>query len=173
MAGESVAKLPLGQKIPAAAEFDSRQLGIKTWFPDLDYTVAGVKPHLTSMQVEAVLCRLSNSTPIAPGTNIKFKVAGTEVDVVTAGGDVAHGQVDPYLNANVVQGDVFWVIVSGPTIQTAGGAISANASIRTGASGRAVSNDYSTATHTAYGIAIAAAAGAASKFRALVDFARR
>lgn len=168
MTAENIAPLPLGQKYKDGLE--DRKLGLECFFPDLDYLAVGVHPQLTAMRVTAVLAKMSGSTAIAPGANVVWDKARSTFDVVAVAGDVPNGQVDPYLNANVANGEVCWIITGGPTIVTSGGAIAAGASIKSGAAGKAITNDYSSNPHTAYGMMIEAASGADVKKRAFVNF---
>lgn len=171
---ENLAPMPLGQKIKASlGGLEDRKLGLESWFPDCDYAATGMKVQLSAQRVHCVLARMSGTTPIAPGSNVVWDKAQSTFDIVAGNGDVANGQVDPYLNANVVTDDVCWVIVDGPTLVTSSAAIAAGASIKTAASGKAASNDYSSNPHTAYGMMIEAASGADQKKRAYVNFATR
>jgi hypothetical protein len=168
---ENLASMPLGQKMKGGLE--DRKLGLESWFQDCDYTAPGTKIQLSAQRVKCVLARMSGTTPIAPGANIAWDKARSTFDVVAGAGEVANGQVDPYLNANIAQDEVCWIVIEGPTLVTASAAISAGASIKTAADGKAVTNDYSSNPHTAYGMMIEAATQANQKKRAYVNFETR
>lgn len=167
---ENSASMPLGQRMTS---LDGLKLGLETWFPDLDYTRPGVKPQLSAQRIRAVLARLAvGSTAIVPGANVVFDVPNTVFDAVAASAVVANGQLDPYLSSNAVAGDICWIILEGPTLINAGGTIAAGVSIKTGAAGVAVTNDYSSNGHTAYGMTMEAAA-VNQKKRAYVQYQTR
>ena len=161
---DATANYPLGQKITAG--FAENQLGQETWFADRNYD-GDLKTDYSSREVHCVLVELeAGASAVAPGSFVKWTAPGTKVNIAGLG-DHACGQVDPYLNANVTEGERFWVITDGPGLVTASAAISAGAPIKTAASGKVVTNDYANSTGVGYLIAAASADG--DKRRALLD----
>jgi len=140
MASPATPPYPLGQNM--GTSLPAFLVGHSASFADLDYTATGVKPTLSSMMIEAVLVKSVSATALVPGTIVKWSVPGTVIAAVTGASESPAGVVDPYLTASVAQNEYFWLIKRGPCNVLSSDAISANAAVRSAASGKAVTTDY-------------------------------
>lgn len=142
-------------------------LGVHKVFLDVD---PRNQPVASNETVECVAVKNTSGGALLPKTLVKFKAGAilTEVDGSADDASVRVGVVDEYLPAaGVPVNEVFWVVVKGPTtiLKTTGAAISAGAMVSAAASanaGRVLAG--STAP---VGLAIAAAASAATEVRVL------
>ena len=94
---------------------------------------------LTNRRRRAVLVRNDSGAALSPGTLVNWKsgYVGKRVDAKTDTGlQAVAGVVDPELNADVADGDLFWLIKEGPVTVTAAGAISSNSMITNAALGK-------------------------------------
>jgi hypothetical protein len=162
----AVAQYPLGQAI--GTSFPDAWLGSQASFADLDYDAIDPKPTLSGHMVDCILVKQTGATAIAPGSVVKWSVAGTEVAAVAGANEVPAGVVDPYRTTSVAQGEAFWLITRGPALVLSSAAIAANAPVRTAASGQTVTTDYST-EQASVGVQITAATDAAQLRRTFVD----
>lgn len=165
---DATANYPIGQKIKDG--FGDNLLGQESWFPDRNYNVDG-KTELSKREVRCVLAKMGGTagvtSDIAPGSFVALDADGTSFSEVSDQTEVANGQVDPYLSADVAVGDRVWLIEKGPSIVTSGSSYSAGAALRTADGGKVETNTYS--DHSAVGKAIEEATAADQKLRALVD----
>ena len=156
----------LGYKGPTNSP--SKEKGTEAAFQDLDYLATGVKSQLSNMMVNAVWVRQTGATAIAPGSCVKWSVPGSEIAAVAGSNEAACGVVDPYLTSSVAQNEYCWVIYKGPARVIASAAISANAAIKTAASGKVATTDY-TDVEASVGRLITAAGADGDVRRALID----
>ncbi len=94
---------------------------------------------LTNRRRRAVLVRNDSGAALSPGALVNWKsgYVGKRVGGKTgAGVQAVAGVVDPELNADVADGDLFWVIKEGPVTVTAAGGISSNSMITNAATGK-------------------------------------
>lgn len=171
MSSDAVALYPLGQKVSDAFA-NANMIGVETHFEDRDYSAVGVKPTKTPAQVHAVLVKNTGAGALAPGSIVKWSVPGQSVAANAGLNEIGCGIVDPYLNSSVAQNEVFWMIVKGPVPVLSSAAVAANAPVKTAASGKSVTSDYSSTAIAAatFGKQIDAAGGADELKRVLVDF---
>jgi len=162
----AVAQYPLGQAI--GTDFPDSWLGSRVSFADVDYTANDPKPTLSGFMVDAILVKQTGATAIPPGSVVKWGVAGLSVAAVAGANEAPAGVVDPYRSTSVAQNEAFWLIVHGPALVLSSDAISANAPVRTAASGKTVTTDYST-EQASVGIQITAATAADQLRRTFVD----
>jgi hypothetical protein len=102
--------------------------GVQKVFTDYDPRTSNMGVFLSNRPVTCVAVRNTSGGPLLPGTVVRFKATAIldEVDAPAAAPDDGPmGVVDEYLPATgVADGDVFWVVVSGPVaIRTAGGVV--------------------------------------------------
>lgn len=157
---------PLGQAM--GSTFPSHMAGHQASFSDLDYDAVGVPSTLSAQMVEAVIVKQTGATAIAPGSIVKWSVPGKEIAAVAGANEVACGVVDPYLTASVAQNEYCWVIQRGPCKVLSSAAIAAAAPIRTAASGKAVTTDY-TNPEASVGVQVTAATAGDQLKRAIID----
>ena len=170
---QEVAQYPLGQSIPSTESASDGLLGAETYFPDLDYNASGVKPTLSGCMVHARLMK-NAGTAVNAGTLVKWSAAPTEFNGLAGSGEQACGVVDPYIGGGtgtVAQNAKCWVIFYGPCDVTSSAAFSANAHLKTAASGKAVTSTNSDATDI--GVAIEAATAGDQLKRAFIDIMNR
>jgi hypothetical protein len=98
------------------------------------------KLKLSNRTVDCIAVKNVSGGTLAPGAIVKFRAnngttdagdAGlSQVDGVAASTDTLYGVVDEYLTASVPDQEVFWLVVSGPSVvKKVTGAISANAAL--------------------------------------------
>lgn len=98
------------------------------------------KLKLSNRTVECIAVKNVSGGSLAPGSVVKFRAnngttdagdAGlSQVEGVAASTDALYGVVDEYLTANVPNGEVFWLVVSGPSsVKKVTGALTANAAL--------------------------------------------
>ena len=182
MSADAVSLLELGRKFPAdlsdrpyigqPTNFAGRgRIGATAMFQDNDRdpNQRSVQIQLSGMNVEARLVVSDSAAAMAPGSAVKFTAPGTNVEQAGAA-DIVHGVVDPFLDADVEQNDVFWVIIEGPGKVVSSAAIAVNDSVVAAASGQAVTAAAS--AELTYAKAIEAAAGAGELIRAYISCRR-
>ena len=100
-------------------------------FTDTDPRTSNAGVFLSNRAVTCVAVRNTSGAPLLPGAVVKFKKTAIldEVDGVAAAvTDAPLGVVDEYLPASgVANGDVFWLVVSGPTAITTAATLAAGA----------------------------------------------
>lgn len=119
----------------AVASADPRNgtsfIGSVKVFSDVDPRVTNTGVRLSNRLVTCVAVRNTSGAPLLPGAVVKMKKAAIldEVDGVAAAvTDAPLGVVDEYLPAaGVANGDVFWLVVSGPTAITTAATLAAGA----------------------------------------------
>jgi hypothetical protein len=135
-------------------------------FTDADPRVTNTGILLSNRPVTCVAVRNTSGAPLLPGAVVKFKKAAIldEVDGVAAAvTDAPLGVVDEYLPASgVANGDIFWLVVSGPVAITSTGALVAGALVTVTAGAAATG----TATNA---IGVVISPPAAGKARVLVN----
>jgi len=135
---------------------------------------------LTNRRRRAVLVR-NDSGALSPGTVVNWKngYVGKRVGGKTGAGiQAVAGVVDPELNADVANGDLFWLIKEGPVTVTAAGKINSNAMITNAGDGKVQSIPTSPASATEaqsnaimmIGLAMSSASAAGDTLRAYVRF---
>ncbi|HPZ86105.1 MAG TPA: hypothetical protein PLR82_07120 [Bacillota bacterium] len=135
---------------------------------------------LTNRRRRAVLVR-NDSGALSPGTVVNWKngYVGKRVGGKTGAGiQAVAGVVDPELNADVANGDLFWLIKEGPVTVTAAGKINSNAMITNAAAGKVQSIPTSPASATEaqsnaimmIGLAMSSASADGDTLRAYVRF---
>lgn len=154
MSADAVARIGLGRKFPAA--YKDRPLGGTAMFAHLDRDAIPYEQTLSGQMAQARLVSNSGATALKPGQRVKYTAPGTKVEGAVAA-DQAAGYVDPWLNADVAQDEVFWIIEAGPTKVLSGAAFSANAALNGDANGKSVTGAVDLTTS---GRAIAAATAA-------------
>jgi hypothetical protein len=100
-------------------------------FTDTDPRTSNAGVFLSNRPVTCVAVRNTSGAPLLPGAVVKFKKAAIldEVDGVAAAvADAPLGVVDEYLPpVGVANGDVFWLVVSGPAAVTTAATLAAGA----------------------------------------------
>jgi len=135
---------------------------------------------LTNRRRRAVLVR-NDSGALSPGALVNWKngYVGKRVGGKTGAGiQAVAGVVDPELNADVANGDLFWLIKEGPVTVTAAGKINSNAMITNAAAGKVQSIPTSPASATEaqsnavmmIGLAMSSASADGDTLRAYVRF---
>lgn len=104
----------------------------KTWiFEDIDWTniANGVKPYRSGKYVKCKLVRNASGGALLPKRFAKYKIDGATADIfggqVSGYGDTVGqvgGVVDEFLPAaGAAANDLFWLVVSGPSLMTTAG----------------------------------------------------
>jgi hypothetical protein len=100
-------------------------------FTDTDPRTSNAGVFLSNRAVTCVAVRNTSGAPLLPGAVVKFKKAAIldEVDGVAAAvTDAPLGVVDEYLPpVGVANGDIFWLVVAGPTAITTAATLAAGA----------------------------------------------
>lgn len=101
--------------------------GVKKTFRDVDFAATtSPKPMLSGLDVDCVLVRNASASALTPGLLVKYTTGyhGRRVAITSSANEACAGIVDPSLPAAGVRvGDLFWMIVKGPTLvsKTTGG----------------------------------------------------
>jgi hypothetical protein len=144
-------------------------IGSQKAFTDYDPRTNNAGVFLSNRAVSCIAVRNTSGAALLPGQVVRFKKTAilTEVDSVAASiADAPLGVVDEYLPATgVVNNDVFWLVVSGPTAIKTAATLAPGALVGVGAGGQAVAG----AAGTSVGVAISATANGA--VRTLVNAA--
>lgn len=140
--------------------------GSQKVFSDTDPRTSNAGVHLSNRLVHCIAVRNTSGNALLPGAVVKFKKAAIldEVDgAAAAATDAPLGVVDEYLPATgVANGDVFWLVVSGPT------AINTAANLAAGALVTATAGAAASGT-AANSIGVVISASAAGKVRTLLN----
>jgi hypothetical protein len=100
-------------------------------FTDTDPRTSNAGVFLSNRAVTCVAVRNTSGAPLLPGAVVKFKKTAIldEVDGVAAAvADAPLGVVDEYLPPiGVANGDIFWLVVAGPTAITTAATLAAGA----------------------------------------------
>ena len=135
-------------------------------FTDTDPRTNNAGTFLSNRHVTCIAVRNTSGAPLLPGAVVKFKKAAIldEVDgVAAAATDAPLGVVDEYLPATgVANGDVFWLVVSGPAAITTAAALVAGALVTSTAGAAATGT-----AANAIGVVISAPVG--GKVRTLLN----
>lgn len=141
--------------------------GSQKVFTDYDPRTNNAGVFLSNRLVNCIAVRNTSGAAMLPGQVVKFKKTAilTEVDGPAAStADAPFGIVDEYLPATgVANGDVFWLVVSGPVAIKTAATLSAGSPVTVGAGGEAVAGT----TANAIGVVITAAAN--GRVRSLVN----
>jgi hypothetical protein len=121
----------------------SKVIGARTTFLDENPIL---RKKLSNRTVDCVAVKNSSGGALAPGSIVKFKAhdggATTAEDIglayisgVAASTDVLVGVVDEYLTNSVPDGEVFWLVIAGPSaaLKVTGTAVTANGSVNVSA----------------------------------------
>jgi hypothetical protein len=131
-------------------------LGSVKVFSDVDPRTTNTGIVLSNRLVTCVAVRNTSGAALLPGTVAKFKKSAilTEVDgAATAIANAPIGVVDEYLPASgVANGDIFWLVTSGPTAIMTSATFAPGALVGIGAGGTAAVG----AAGTSIGVAISA-----------------
>lgn len=140
--------------------------GSQKVFTDADPRTSNSGLFLSNRPVTCIAVRNVSGAPLLPGAVVKFQKADVINNVdgtAAAATDAPLGVVDEYLPASgVANGDVFWLVVSGPTAITTAATLAAGALV-TATAGAAATG---TAAN-AIGVVISAPAG--GKVRTLLN----
>ncbi|MAH50419.1 hypothetical protein CMI37_31650 [Candidatus Pacearchaeota archaeon] len=113
--------------------------GLTKEFPDVDFSVSGVKTRNSNNKVTCRLVKNSSGGALLPSVVVEYKAGAVFQEVDAAAGATAHpaGVVDEYLPAaGVPDGSWFWIVVHGPTKAIdSGSGITAEVPVATAASG--------------------------------------
>lgn len=126
-----------------AADQGTSVTGTQKTFTDTDPRTSNASQWLSNRAVTCIAARNTSGGPLLPGTAVKFKAAALldEVDGNAATKVGLTGVVDEYLPAaGVADGDICWIVVSGPTAVTTSASLAAGASI-TFTAGKAAAGD--------------------------------
>jgi len=102
--------------------------GTQKTFTDTDPRTTHASLHYSNRPVTCIAVRNNSGGPLLPGTVVSFEAENilTAVDAASADGSGLTGVVDEYLPSDGVRdGDVFWVVVSGPTAITTAATVAA------------------------------------------------
>jgi hypothetical protein len=153
----------LGVSLPAQG---TSVTGSQKVFTDTDPRTNNAGVFLSNRMVTCIAVRNTSGAPLLPGAVVKFKKSAIldEVDgVAAAATDAPLGVVDEYLPpSGVANGDVFWLVVSGPV------AITTAATLAAGALVTATAGAAATGT-AANAIGVAISAPANGRVRTLVN----
>lgn len=146
----------------ALASADSRNgtavTGSQKAFTDSDPRNTNTGIHLSNRPVSCIAVRNTSGAALLPGQAVKFKKTAilTEVDGAAASlADSPLGIVDEYLpSTGVANGDIFWLVVSGPTAIKTAAAFVPGGLVGVGAGGAAVAGT----AGASVGVAISAVA---------------
>jgi hypothetical protein len=131
-------------------------LGSVKVFSDVDPRTSNTGIALSNRLVTCVAVRNTSGAALLPGTVAKFKKSAilTEVDgPATSVANAPIGVVDEYLPASgVANGDIFWLVTSGPTAIMTSATFTPGALVGIGAGGTAAAG----AAGTSIGVAISA-----------------
>ena len=133
-------------------------VGSSKVFTDTDPRTSNAGSFLSNRLVTCIAVRNTSGAALLGGTIVKFKKTAIldEVDGKAASiADAPLGVVDEYLPpVGVANGDIFWLVVSGPTAIMTSAAFAPGALVGAGANGLAVAGT----AGTAIGVAISAVA---------------
>lgn len=117
--------------------------GTQKTFTDTDPRTTNAGKFYSNRAVTCIAARNTSGGPLLPGTAVKFKASALldEVDGNAATKVGLTGVVDEYLPASgCADGDICWIVVSGPTAITTSATLAAGASI-TFTAGKAAAGD--------------------------------
>lgn len=167
MSSDAVAKrMKLGDKILAANAPSDVALGATYMLQDIDRVARAFVPK-SGASVEVRMVKNAGGGAISPGQRLKAVSSPISVAASAAGTDVIVGYADPWISGTIAVGDVFLMIIEGPTKVLSGGAFAAGAVLGGDASGKSTTGG--TAGLTAPARAIDLAGGADVLARAYVN----
>ena len=145
-----------GSSAAADPRSGTSYLGSVKVFADVDPRATNTGIFLSNRLVTCVAVRNTSGAALLPGTVAKFKKSAimTEVDgPATSVANAPIGVVDEYLPASgVANGDIFWLVTSGPTAIMTSATFAPGALVGIGAGGTAAAG----AAGTSIGVAISA-----------------